>query len=199
MKKSSAVTLVELIIATLIVSMVVIGVFSAEYALHRTSEMSGGDAQTAVQTKSLAGAVRSSVKMVHGDAVNTGITINLLTKTICFRHDILVAGSYTPANYADDSHTCYTQIGTNVYSCERVPNPAVCTNADTLLGALVTDQFSNAVIQPTSSVTAGLCTFKMILVGQKTPVAAVIAGGVPTAGTDVNPQTAVKVFENAGM
>jgi hypothetical protein len=205
-RKISAVTLVELIIATLIVSMVIAGVFSAEYALRRTNENGSGDTQTAIQTKSLADAVRSAVKALHGDSGNHGITILLpvnTQKTICFRHDIVVGADFTPADYTDDSHTCFTQIGTTVYRCERLP-AAACSNADLLVGMLVADQFTNAIITAQGPmvvvVDTGLYAFRMLFVGRRDPAAnAAVTAGSLTSGTDANPQTMVRVFETAGF
>jgi hypothetical protein len=202
-KKISAVTLVELIIASLIVSMVVAGVFSAEYALRRTSETGSEDTRTGIQTKALAAIVRSSIRAVHGYIGNTGISTNLGTKTMCFRHDIAVlpGPQYSPDNYNDDSWTCYTQIVTNVYRCERTPNAGVCTNADTLVGALASDQFTNGIITAlgptiTTNVATGELSFKMTLVGRKDPTGATANLG---KGTDTNPQSVVNIFESAGM
>jgi hypothetical protein len=197
--KTSAVTLVELIIATLLVSMVVAGVLSAEYGLRRISENGAGDVQTAIQTKSLADAVRTAIKNLHISPVDHGITILISTRTICFQHDIEVSGVFTPADYNDDSHTCFTQIGTSVYRCERSP-AASCGNTDLLVGALVADQFTRAMLRPSLSKALGVWIFRMVFVGRRNPAeGAAITGGALTSGTNANPQTVVNVFEKAGF
>jgi len=200
--KFSAVTLVELIVSTLIVSMVVAGVFSAESPLRRTNENGAGDVQTIVQTKALADGVRAALKNLHGDPANHGITILDpigTNKTICFRHD----NSITPNLYTDDNHTCFTQIGTNVYRCEQLP-PSACANTDLLVGALVADQFTNAIITaqgPRVILDSGLYNFEMTFVGRRDPTAnaAIDPGNILGNGDEANPQAVVRVFETAGF
>lgn len=203
---SSAITLVELIIATLIVSMVIAGVFSADYALRRTNENASGDAQTSIQTKSLAEAVRAAVKTAHGELMtpNHPISINIAGRTLCFRQDIVVGTMFTPSIYSDDNWTCFTQVGTNVYRCNTGTAPGTCTSAGLLVGALVADQFTNGTVLalgPTyvSNAATGECVFGMTFVGRRDPSAnAAITAGALTMGTDANPQTVVRVWENCG-
>ena len=203
-ENSRAVTLVELIISSLIVSMVVAGVFSAEYALRRMNETGAKDATLNIQAQSVAESVRATVRTLHGDisAASNGFYFNQPTKTFCFRHDVLSAGQYTPENYADDDWTCYTQIGVKVYSCERSPASA-CPNTAFLVGELVSDQFTNAVILAlgpgiTTNSATGEYYFQMTFVGRLDPSAgAAVAAGSLTAGTEDNPQTVIKIRENA--
>ena len=190
--------------------MVIAGVFAAEYALRRSSERGTDDTRTGIQTKSLAEGVRAAVKNLHGALAippDTGISINLGGKSLCFRHDIAVmpGPQFTPDNYNDDSWTCFTQIGTNVYRCEKAPAAGLCTNADLLIGTLVSDQYTNATIlalgpTPITNLVTGECSFKMTLVSRQDPTAgAAVTAGNLTAGTDANPQTAVKIYEHAGF
>ena len=207
--KKSAVTIAELIISTLIVSMVVVGVFSADYALRRMGESGARDVTVNIQTRSVAESVRDSVRKVLGALVQpltsdeTGIDISTATKTICFRHDVQDGtGQFTPANNADDNWTCYTQIGTVVHRCEQLV-AAACVAADPSVGSLVSDQFTHATILAlgpvvTSNPVTGEYFFEMTFVGRQDPSAgAAFTAGSLSSGTDTNPQTVIKIRENA--
>jgi hypothetical protein len=203
-RRIPAVTLVELIISTLIVSMVVAGVFASEYALRRMSEKGAGDVQINIQVKTIAELIRSTVKIVHGDPSDIGIDVDIANKTLCFRHDVDTGSGFTPGDYTDDDWTCYTQIGTDVYLCE-LGAEAPCTNADMLIGSLVSDQFGgHALMAPTvtNDTVNQVFSFSMTLVGRRDPsVGADILVGIPdtlTSGTVDNPQAVINVWENIG-
>ncbi len=211
-KTSQALTLVELIVSTVIVSMVVAGVFSAQYALRRMSEAGGRDVASNIQVKAVAESVRMAARSLHGDPGNKGFYFSAATKTFCLRHD--TGSPATPWDYTNDNWTCYTQIGAKVYTCEFpsttvCPASGVCIDpipavvdmvcpATTFVGQLATDQFTNAVIpapEVMANAAAGVYYFEMTFVGRQDPTAATVS--LTSKGTDDNPQTVVKIRENA--
>jgi hypothetical protein len=201
---SRAVTLMELIATSIIVSFVMLGVFGADLALRRMDKGFSQDARVALQTKALAETIGASARKAHGtpyfNAVNRAISINTTASTLCFRQDVLVDGQYTPAIYNDDVWDCYTQIDTDVYRCSSQVSTGVCDAADEFAGALVKDEFTNPAI-PVPSVTAdqetGEYSFTMTLVGRLVPSAgAAVDAGELTAGTVDNPQVIVHIKEN---
>ncbi len=198
---SRAFTLVELILAAVIVSIVVAGVFSAEYALRRMNESGAKDVNVNIQVKSIAEAVRGTMRTLHGDLTgacsNHGIYANDSSdNTVCFRHDF---GS-TPGVYTDDKWTCYTLVGTSMYTCEK-DSATPCSNANTFVGQLVGDEFTNAAIPDptvTCDSTTGEYYFEMTFVGRQEPSAnAAVTAGSLTSGTETNPQVVIKIRENA--
>ena len=200
----SGVTLVELIISAMIVSMVIAGVFSAEYALRRISESGATNVVTNINVKAVAEAVRASARRLHGDpTTDTGFYFS--AHTLCFRHEDVSGGFITPEKYSDDVNTCYTLIGTDMHTCEHAPDPSPCVISDTVVGQLVSDQFDGASI-PLPDVVADPVTgefyFEMTLVGRKDPAAGVACspcgiGATLTGGTADNPQVVINIRENA--
>ncbi len=191
-------TLVELVVATITMTLVVAGVLAAELAMHSANKQVSDDVKTHIMTRALENYIRQAVRRVHGDisagsATASGISINTGTRTICFRRDYEVAGVYTPHIYSDDHWYCFTLIGTDVYSCDSGTSAAACTAGDTFVGTLVNDEFSSAAIPtPVRSVNSstGDFYFDMYLVNRKDPSAgAAVSGTTLTGGTVDNPQT----------
>ncbi len=199
-KSLRALTLTELIIATIIVSVVVGGVLAAEYGLRSTGKQVTGDIQVYLMTRALEDYIRQSVKRVHGDLTtsNSGISIDVSNKTVCFRRDVEVSGTYTPNIYIDDNWHCFTLVGTNVYACDTGTSAGTCDNTGTFSGTLVSDEFtisSTIIPRPlaTTAPTTGDYYFDMTLVNRKDPSAgAAVSGAALTSGTAANPQTVVK-------
>ena len=205
-KRPLGITLAELIIATMLMSFVLAGVFAADLAVRRIDKMSAINSLVYLQTSALAEAVRSDIKQVHGyidnglDSTKTGVFIDIPNQTFCFRQD---GNPESPANFSDDTWACYTQIpaGTNVYRCIAA-TPAACASTDTFYGQLVSDQFTNAVIPPpsvTANQSTGVIYFSMLFVGRKVPSAgADVNAGLLKVGTVDNPQVTYYLKENVG-
>ncbi len=196
-KRLRALTLTELIISTIIVSLVVGGVFSAEFAMRSTSKQLTDDIQVYLMTQALADYIRQSVRRTHGDLTtgNSGMSVNAGTQTICFRMDVEVSGSYTPNIYTDDNWHCFTLIGTNVYACDTGTSAGTCA-AGSFAGTLVSDEFTSPAI-PAPQVTANSATgdlyFDITLVSRKDPsVGASVSGSNLASGSAANPQTVVQ-------
>ena len=203
---SSGVTLTELVVASVIMSMMLAAIWATDYALRLKNKEVSSDAQIFIQTRALAEKIRMSVRSVHGSPQDTGMNVNIGTKTLCFRQDLMISGAYTPGDYTDDRWVCYTQVagggGTNVYSCTFDGSPGQCTASGTFEGTVVADAFTNAAIPDpavTADADAGKLYFEMTVVSRKTPSAgAAVTGGVLTSGTTDNPQAYVALRENVG-
>jgi len=196
-------TLVELVVATITMTLVVAGVLAAELAMHSANKQVSDDVKTHIMTRALENYIRQAVRRVHGDisagsATASGISINTGTRTICFREDVQISGVYTPQIYTDDNWHCFTLIvnpgvSSNVYSCDTGTSPGTCTAAGAFSGNLVSDQFTSAAIPaPVRSVNSstGDFYFDMYLVNRKDPSAgAAVSGTTLTGGTVDNPQT----------
>jgi Tfp pilus assembly protein PilV len=198
MKKiNSAVTLVELILSTLIVAMVVAGVFAAEYALRRINESGAQDIKTSLKARAVAESVRATVKTLQGDlsqgdnACYTGIVHHPdISQTLCFRYDM----NSTAGTCTDDTWKCYTQIGVDVYSCIRTTAswptlPTACGASDTWVGQLASDQFtSGAVPSHVAKSATGEYYFQMTFIGRDDP---------SLAKSMTNPETRITIRESA--
>ncbi len=212
-KNTQALTLTELIIASVLVSMVIAGVVNTDFAIRRIDKNTNQDSQLSLATTNMAELIRYDVRRTHGyidnalNSAKTGINVDIPNHTVCFRYDIQVAGQYTPKNYADDNWSCYTQPAGNtaVYQCLFNGGAGTCTAADTFVGRLVSDEFSNATILalPSPQVVANRATgvfyFDMTLVNRADPSAGahVLAGSL-TKGILDNPQFSVRIQENIG-
>lgn len=194
-RRSKAVTIAELIITTMIVTIIMAGVFGADLALRRMDKQVSGDTQVTLQTMALAEAIRSSVRSVHGDLAGdgNGIDINAGTNSICFRFDV----SNTPNDFLDDEWDCYTQIGTKFYRCVKNPSdgPGACASTDKFVGSAVSDQFTNAATPITiyTDSTTGTYLFEMTLVNRLDPTA---GAAVNPKGTLDNPQVIINIKES---
>ncbi len=194
-----ALTITELIIASLLVGIVMLGVLNADYAIRRMDNNSNTDTRLAIQMSALGETIRLDIKRVHGYPGETTAGINVAARTICFRYD-----TTTPQIYTDDNWSCYTQpaADTRVFRCTYANNPAACGTGDTFVGELVLNGFSHASIPPpqlTANANTGDYYFRMTLVGRATPSAGadVNAAGL-TVGTPANPQVVIRLQENIG-
>ncbi|MEI8011914.1 MAG: hypothetical protein WCI27_05455 [Candidatus Omnitrophota bacterium] len=207
---SSAVTLAELIVASIMVSFMTATIFSMDYGLRRSSNNSFAETSLTIKTKALAEKIRLAVRNVHGTPADTGIVFSNFNNdnaTLCFRHDDLVGGAYTPSIYTDDRWTCFTKPGNpnttyDVYSCEGADSNKVCTTSDTYEGSIVKQMLTDGNI-PAPSVTANAATgvyyFEMTIVSRKINNFGLDHTGTTLrAGTTANPQVVVRFRENAG-
>ncbi len=137
----SAVTLVELLVATILVLIVTGGVFVADLTLRRMSDTAAMDIQRGMETAALAEMIRGDIRKVHGDLVDPddAVFIDSASKTMCFRHDDQedTTGTYTPADYTDDEWVCYRQVDNQVYRCAGLSaTTTTCASGVPVIGYL---------------------------------------------------------------
>ena len=204
---SSAITLAELIVASIIVTFMMAAIFSVDYGLRKSGNNVSSEALINIQAQYLVNKIRRSVRSLHGTPSDTGVNIylNNTNSSLCFRHDVQVAGAFTPDIYSDDNWTCFSKPGnlnqTAIYSCELMA-VGTCTAGDTFEGYVVKDMFTDANIADpvlVASAATGEYYFQMTVVGRRTPSAGVnVSAGVLTSGTTDNPQVRITFRENAG-
>lgn len=121
-------TLSELLIATILVGIVMVGVLAVDYAMHNLQKSSTTDSLLALQTSAAFIAISRDAMTSTGDSTGdptcAGNNLGILCdddgseRSICFRHDVPdISGNYTPFNYDDDQWQCYYNDSTALYRC----------------------------------------------------------------------------------
>ena len=136
-----ALTLTELIIATVIIGIIMIGVVSSDYAVRNHANNQGAGAVLTLNTRVLVDHIMKNAALAIGDKNNLGFSfapnavLNSPPGFFCVRQDI----NNTPSDYSDDQWACYTVLSNSLYACARtaVQGPGACTAANTLVGAIV--------------------------------------------------------------
>ncbi len=201
---SDGLTLSELIITTFIVSIMIVGIMSTDFAIRRMDRDSHRDTALSMQMLALAENFRQSALSANGDKNDPGILIdNSSTNAnyICFRHDIKPPGTPTPNDYTDDNFECFSRlnddgssVGVNVKACQRTAaaGAGACVSTDRYIGRVVTDAFTNnpPIIEPSFDLTTGI--FHVQLIGRVDPSAGADTTNWPN-GSDDNPQVVIQL------
>ena len=116
----------ELLIATLLLGIVMVGIASVDYAANQVQLKSSRSAILAMRTSATLLDISKNAGPVMGDQNNSGVSGN------CFRQDL--NATPTPSIYTDDSWICYTIVSNAVYKCTRA-SAGACTSADENIGA----------------------------------------------------------------
>jgi Tfp pilus assembly protein PilE len=214
------ITLSELLIATLIVSIMLIGIASTDFAIRRMDRDTHRDTSLYLKTLAVAEQYRQGAISAIGDATNPpnslGIQIHNSqdnSNYVCFRHDD--PNNPSPADYTDDTWDCLTRlnsagtdVGTNVLKCQRT-EPAYGFGACTLAGAPpdftpgrfvgtmpyngTSDAFTNdpPIVEPSFDLVAGV--FHVQVIGRVDPTAGVDKANWPNGTDDNNLQTVIQV------
>lgn len=103
LSSKKAITLTELIVATIIIGIIMLGVSSVDYVIRKSKVTTSKSAQIATQAASMMNHITRSVSLAIGDKNNPGIEIwrGIGTDNItnlCIRQDV----NGTPGNYCDD-------------------------------------------------------------------------------------------------
>ncbi|NTV28883.1 MAG: hypothetical protein HGA80_02260 [Candidatus Omnitrophica bacterium] len=197
------ITLSELLIATLIVSIMVVGIGSTNFAVHRMDKDSHRSAALSIQMLSLAENFRKAAESATGDRNDPGVLINntgTVANYICFRQDVQPPGVPTPADYSDDTWQCFTRLndsgaalGVNVWACQRAAaaGAGACTTAGRFVGKLVSNVFTNnpPITVPSFDLATGIINLQLI--GRADPAVGADTANWPN-GTDDNPQIVIE-------
>ena len=107
--KKEGITITELLVASVMIAIVMIGVASFALAINQFQFATNKSVTIALKTKTaMALMTQDAVKSV-GDKSNRGVyyqTNGTNMSSICFRHDLLS----TPEDYSDDQWICYAHI-----------------------------------------------------------------------------------------
>lgn len=108
---SKGITLSELLISVVLISMVALGVSSFAVAIRNLQSVTARSTRLALMLKSAVAELSQDAFLAIGTAKDMGIvtwTNGTDSSSICFRHDL----PETPRDYADDSWVCYWHDGT---------------------------------------------------------------------------------------
>jgi type II secretory pathway pseudopilin PulG len=120
-RNTSAMTLVELLVATALVGIVMLGTVSVDFAIHNIKKNNTDSATLAMQTSAAMIEMTSHIQKAVGDAQDLGIQIDTGTpKTwFCVREDT----DNNPDDYTGDTWTCYYKptgaANPNIYTCVK--------------------------------------------------------------------------------
>ncbi len=132
LSSKKALSLTELVVSSILVSVVMLGVVSFTYAIKQIQDSTSRSAILSAQTATAMSYIRKDAESAVGDLGGTellndanrtiGNGVREADGTICFRHDTL----RTPYNYSDDTWDCYNLTGTDntdtkLYRCANVP------------------------------------------------------------------------------
>ena len=151
-----ALTLTELLIATTIVGIIMMGVVSSDYAVRKSFQSQSADALLSLHTRVIVNDIIKNAALASGYKNDLGIR-TLDANNFCIRQD--PKNLPTPMDYSDDPWVCYTTVPNSaLYTCAKpagaVP-PAACATSDQKLGAVVsvapsfdpaTDTFSVTIV-----------------------------------------------------
>lgn len=101
-QKNSAVSLIELIIAIIIMGIVMYGITAFDYAIRQSHLGTSRNAVVAMQTSKLMLDVSKTLQRASGNITDKGIIVSVADGTLKIRLD-----TNTPADYTDDQWWCY--------------------------------------------------------------------------------------------
>ena len=138
-----ALTLTELLIATAVVGIIMMGVMSADYAIRKQSVTASSSASANLYAQSIVTNIINNAYKATGSITDKGILID----TSLGGPDTVAAGSFCARTDTVPDWVCYTVIPAlngNLYTCPKSPTPGACALSDKNLGKIisVTPQFT---------------------------------------------------------
>ena len=126
----TAMTLSELLVATAVVGIILLGIISVDYALRSTRQNAARGSVLATKVATALTQMANDALLTTGDITNTGVNYDNPpagnARHICFRYD-----KTDPNSYTDDRWACYEHSAADnkVNRCEELLNPIVtnCT------------------------------------------------------------------------
>ncbi len=125
-------TLTELLVATILMGIVMLGIISVDYGIKQMSKSTSNTAFLKMYTSATLQDIARNASLITGNSTDPGFLIN--PKRFYFRQDINAttqAANNTPADTSDDAWICYDQSqgganSVNIYRC-RFNSPVVTT------------------------------------------------------------------------
>jgi hypothetical protein len=136
-KNKQAITLIELLVATISVSIIMLGVVSIDQALRQSHKSTSRNSLVSMRTSAMMLNITKVAQGATGDKSSQGIDLSL-ANTLCVRNEVAV--SPTPGDYTDDRWICYTKSSFDLLMCTGLVSPQVC--AGTSIGQLVNITFT---------------------------------------------------------
>lgn len=139
-RNTSAMTLMELLVATALVGIVLVSTLSVDYTIHSMRKTTGDSATVAMATSATMIELTSNIQKAVGDAQDLGIVLDssVPPKWFCARQDT----DNNPEDYTNDNWTCYWKptgsSDPNIYTCTKNVSlgqtPGACTTTDRIVG-----------------------------------------------------------------
>lgn len=114
-------TLIELVIAAVLVTIVLAGALSVEYSLRTARKTASQDALLAMRTSAVMSQLTRDAALATGDARYPGMID--YEGGFCFRQDL--NDPQTPGQYGDDSWACYMFSPPSLYRCVLETDPGM--------------------------------------------------------------------------
>ncbi len=134
LKKNRALTLTELIIATVIIGIIMVGIGSMDFALRQSHQGSSRNALIAMRTSAIMLHITKNAQLATGNLTDLGLITTATNAWIRLDNP----NNPTPDNYSDDTWVSYTfdTLNQDLYFCTVLDNATACTSADETLGTL---------------------------------------------------------------
>lgn len=133
-------TLVELLLAVIVMSMIVLTAANVEVASRKMYFSADRQGQLQLRLSIAMEHTVRNISLVHGELNNPGIDVSL-PNSIVFRRDQLNAGVFTPQDYSDDIWMRYWQdLANNLRFCPawNIVPPAGCSSGETVIANNIT-------------------------------------------------------------
>ena len=126
-----ALTLTELLVSTVLISIVMVGVASFSFVIKQLQSTTDKSGLLSMRLSAAMNRMGRDALLTVGDPASPGILSysSGVTRSICFRHDV----DNTPLTYADDEWICYfyDSGGTNILKrCDNPDPPSIPPGAD---------------------------------------------------------------------
>ena len=128
----SGLTLTELVIASILVGIVMVGIFSVDFALRGSRAAASDDSLLAMKTWATMEHISKNAKLAVGNIVNPGVAAASGNNYLCFRQDTAT----TPDDYSDDIWRCYSRFSNNIHTCTKTAaaGASSCNSTDDVIG-----------------------------------------------------------------
>ena len=119
LKENKGITLTELIVASVMIGIVMIGVSSFGLTIKKLQSSTNSSALLSMKAKTIMARMSVDALATIGDVPDPGYVTSGggPDVSICFRHDV----NTTPSLYTDDEWTCYYRDAQNILSLCTVP------------------------------------------------------------------------------
>ena len=131
-RSRSGLTLTELVIASILVGIVTLGIFSVDFALRGSRAAASDDSLLAMKTWATMETITKNAKHAVGDISSPGIAASSGNNYLCFRQDTAT----TPNDYTDDIWRCYSRFSNNIHTCSKTAaaGASACNSGDDIIG-----------------------------------------------------------------
>lgn len=133
LRSQRAMTLTELLVASIIMMIVMVGVVSIDYAIRSSQKSASADALLPMRTSAMMLRISRDAALAVGDLSSPGV--DTASGGLCFRQE---SGGDVNV-YTDDIWVCYSMDGTTLRRCTKdiATGPGACAGSDPEVGQAV--------------------------------------------------------------